>query len=126
VSNILSCLAHQNDLFGTYRGILRYFNLFEQNELFDTFDTLAAIERPGGTQIMKNHERLTTGDVMRYCHVSRSTVRRWIKSDKLIAYLHPDGQWRITQAAFVDFLRAYDIPIDEELERDKVRQGGSL
>ena len=111
-------LAHQNDLFRTYRYIFGYIKLFEQNEQFDTFDVLATIENPGGIQIMNNDERLTTGDVMRYCHVSRSTVRRWIKSDKLSAYLHPDGQWRITQAALVDFLRSYNMPVDGELWRD--------
>ena len=55
---------------------------------------------------------------MRYCHVSRSTVLKWVKSRKLSAYLHPDGQYRIPQAALVDFLRAYDMPIDEELLRE--------
>lgn len=65
---------------------------------------------------MNSDIRLTTGDVMRYCHVSRSTVLKWIKSNKLSAYLHPDGQYRLTVAALVDFLKLYNMPIDEELE----------
>ena len=64
---------------------------------------------------MNNDRRLTTGDIMRYCGVSRSTVLKWIKADKLQGYLHPDGQYRATEAALVDFLKAYNMPIDEEL-----------
>ena len=59
--------------------------------------------------------RLTTGHIGRYCHVSRGTVLKWIRSEKLHAYALPDGQYRITQAALVDFLNAYNLPIDEEL-----------
>ncbi len=66
---------------------------------------------------MANERRLTTGDIMRHCHVSRSTVLRWVKSGKLSAYLHPDGQCRITQAAFMDFLTTHNMPIDGELLR---------
>ena len=64
---------------------------------------------------MDNDKRLTTGDIMKYCHVSRSTVLKWIKSDKLTAYLHPDGQYRVTQISLVDFLKEYHMPIDEAL-----------
>ena len=64
---------------------------------------------------MNSDKRLTTGDIGRYCRVSRSTVLKWIRSGKLSAYVHPDGQYRITQAALVDFLKAYNMPIDEEL-----------
>lgn len=64
---------------------------------------------------MSNDKRLTTGDVMGYCHVSRSTVLKWIKSNKLGAYVHPNGQYRITQDALLDFLNMYNMPIDEEL-----------
>jgi len=52
---------------------------------------------------------------MKYCGVSRSTVLKWIKADNLKGYLHPDGQYRVTEAALVDFLKAYNMPIDEEL-----------
>lgn len=64
---------------------------------------------------MNSARRLTTGDVMRHYHVSRSTVLKWIKSGKLSAYLHPGGQYRITQAALIDFLKANNTPIDEGL-----------
>jgi hypothetical protein len=67
---------------------------------------------------MNSERRLTTGDVMKYCQVSRATVLKWIKSNKLIAYVHPDGQYRVTQAAFVDFLREYHMPMDETLLRE--------
>lgn len=64
---------------------------------------------------MDNDRRLTTGDVMRYCLVSRTTVLKWIKSGKLSAYLHPHGQYRIPKAALVAFLKEYNMPIDKEL-----------
>lgn len=67
---------------------------------------------------MNNDRPLTTGDIMRYCHVSRGTVLKWIKSGKLGAYLHPEGQYRITQAALIDFLKAYNMPINEEFLRE--------
>lgn len=67
---------------------------------------------------MDGDRRLTTGDVMRYCHVSRSTVLKWIKSNQLSAYLHPDGQYRVTQISLVDFLKEYNMPIDDELIRN--------
>jgi len=66
---------------------------------------------------MDNERRLTTGDVMKYCVVSRSTVLKWIKSEKLGAYLHPHGQYRIPQAALIAFLKEYNMPIDNELLR---------
>lgn len=67
---------------------------------------------------MNNEKRLTTGDVMKYCQVSRATVLKWIKSNKLPAYIHPDGQFRVTQTAFVDFLREYHMPIDKALLKE--------
>lgn len=77
---------------------------------------------------MNSDRRFTTGDVMRYCCVSRATVLKWIKSDKLSAYLHPDGQYRITQDALIDFLKTYNMPLNKELlegmsEQDKDMAG---
>ena len=66
---------------------------------------------------MNNNRRLTTGDVMKYCQVSRSTVIKWIKSEKLEAYVLPDGQYRVTREALIDFLTAYKMPVDGELIR---------
>ena len=66
-----------------------------------------------------NDRRLTTGDIMRYCHVSRSTALKWIKSKKLDAYYHPDGQYRITRYALLDFLKRYNMPVDEVLLEER-------
>jgi excisionase family DNA binding protein len=71
---------------------------------------------------MDKDRRLTTGDVMKYCHVSRSTVLKWVKVGSLKAYLHPGGQYRITQSALIDFLKAHDMPIDEELLKRQQRR----
>jgi excisionase family DNA binding protein len=62
-----------------------------------------------------NNQILTTGDVMRYCHVSRSTVIKWIKLSKLNAYSHPGGQYRLTRDSLLEFLKEHSMPIDEEL-----------
>ena len=62
-----------------------------------------------------NKQILTTGDVMKYCHVSRSTVIKWIKMSKLSAYSHPGGQYRLTRDDLLEFLKAHRMPIDEEL-----------
>ena len=70
-----------------------------------------------GDHKMNNNRRLTTGDVMKYCQVSRSTVLKWIKSEKLEAYVLPDGQYRVTREALIDFLTAYKMPVDGELVR---------
>ncbi len=62
-----------------------------------------------------NSEILTTGDVMKYCHVSRSTVLKWIKSGQLNAYSHPGGQNRLTKGDLLKFLRENRMPIASEL-----------
>ena len=62
-----------------------------------------------------NGQILTTGDVMKYCHVSRSTVIKWIRLGKLKAYSHPGGQYRLTRDNLLEFLKSHKMPIDEEL-----------
>ncbi len=74
---------------------------------------MAIIEK-GVIGALNNDRRLTSGDIMGYCQVSRSTVLKWVKTGKLSAYLHPDGQYRVTRTAFVDFLKTYNMPIAEE------------
>jgi excisionase family DNA binding protein len=61
---------------------------------------------------MEHHAKpLTTGDVARYCGVSRMAVIRWIKQEKLKAYTTPGGHYRIRVADFRDFLQAFDMPV---------------
>ncbi len=55
------------------------------------------------------------GKIAEYCLVTRTTVRRWIKSGKLSAVRLPSGHYRISIADFRDFLKRYDMPIKEEL-----------
>ncbi len=56
---------------------------------------------------------LTTGDVARYCGVSRQGVIRWIKQGKLEAYRTPGGHYRIQKAHFRNFLEKFDMPVDD-------------
>ncbi len=63
------------------------------------------------------------GKIAEYCLVTRTTVRRWIKSGKLSAVRLPSGHYRISIADFRDFLKRYDMPIKEEL-LGGAQQGG--
>lgn len=56
---------------------------------------------------------LTTGDVAKCCHVSLSTVFRWIKRGYLAAYTTPGGHHRILLSEFRAFLERNRMPINE-------------
>ncbi len=58
---------------------------------------------------------LTVGKIGDYCHVSRATVRRWIRNGELHAIRLAGGHYRVSIADFRDFLKTYNFPIDEEL-----------
>jgi len=59
---------------------------------------------------------LTTGEAAAYCHVSQATIINWIKKGDLKAYMTPGGHYRIPVDRFISFLKAYDMPIHEELK----------
>ena len=44
---------------------------------------------------MQNERPLTTGEVAKYCHVSRVAVLEWIKAGKIDAYCLPGGHYRV-------------------------------
>lgn len=67
---------------------------------------------------------LTVGGIAGYCLVSKVTVRRWVKKDKLSAIRLPSGHYRVSIADFRDFLRRNNIPIKEELFESKSEQKG--
>ena len=62
---------------------------------------------------MGDEKPLTTGDVARYCHVTHVGVLKWIKSGKLNAYSTPGGHYRILRNEFLNFLKRYNMPIEE-------------
>ncbi len=63
-----------------------------------------------------NKRALTTGEVAGYLGVNFRTVIRWIERGHLQAYQLPGrGDNRVTVEAFLDFLRANQMPIPEEL-----------
>jgi excisionase family DNA binding protein len=49
------------------------------------------------------------------CMVSRSTVWRWIKDDRLPAIKLPSGHYRVILRDFKDFLDRYNLPVPKEL-----------
>ena len=64
---------------------------------------------------LKGKNYITIGGIANYCMVSRSTIRRWIKEDKLSAMKLPSGHYRVSIADFKDFLERHEIPITQEL-----------
>jgi len=58
---------------------------------------------------------LSVGKIGEYCLVSTATVRRWIKTGEMSAIRLPSGHYRVSIAAFKDFLKRHDIPVREEL-----------
>lgn len=56
---------------------------------------------------------LTTGDVARYCHVTCTTVSRWIQRGYLPAYATPGGHHRILLSEFTTFLERNRMPVHE-------------
>ncbi len=66
---------------------------------------------------------LSLGKVAGYSLVSRATVRRWIKTDKLAAIRLPIGHYRVNVADLRDFLKRHDMPIKNELFASKSEGG---
>ena len=60
---------------------------------------------------------LTTGQVARYCHVSRATILHWIKKGVLKAYRTPGSHFRVLAADLVSFLELHGMPVDAELRQ---------
>jgi excisionase family DNA binding protein len=62
---------------------------------------------------IKSRTSVTVKGIANYCLVSESTVRRWIKDNKMSALRLPSGQYRITAADFMVFLTRYGMPTKE-------------
>ncbi len=65
-------------------------------------------------QMMISQKNIEVKDIATYCMVSTSTVRRWLKDDKLKSIKLPSNQYRIRMVDFIDFLKVYNMPVDEE------------
>lgn len=62
---------------------------------------------------------MRTGNVARYCGVSRQGVIRWIQEGRLEAFRTPGGHYRIRQVDFRDFLEEHDIPVNPDFFGDE-------
>ncbi|MFQ5854663.1 MAG: helix-turn-helix domain-containing protein [Anaerolineae bacterium] len=71
---------------------------------------------------MRDKQPLKTGQVARYCGVSRMGVLRWIRQGKLKAYTTPGGHYRIRITDFKDFLEEFDIPVDTAFFGEETRR----
>lgn len=54
---------------------------------------------------------LTTGEIAQHCHVTHRAVLKWIASGKLKAYRTPGNHSRVSRKDFIDFLKAYQMPV---------------
>ncbi len=62
-------------------------------------------------------EVFTTGEVAKLCRVSSRTAAKWIDNGLLKGWRVPGGKdRRVSRAALVEFLEAYQMPPIEELE----------
>lgn len=59
---------------------------------------------------------LTTRDVSRLLHVDLTTVINWCEQGKLKAYRTPGGHRRVQPENFMDFLKAFKIPVPPRFE----------
>lgn len=62
-------------------------------------------------------EYLTTGDIAKYCGVSKVTVLRWIDKENLQAFRLPGGHYRIHRDDFSEFLINHGMPIRKQMFR---------
>jgi excisionase family DNA binding protein len=53
---------------------------------------------------------LTTGEVATRCGVTRITVLRWIRNNKLVAFRLPGSHYRISEENYDKFARQYGLP----------------
>jgi excisionase family DNA binding protein len=70
-------------------------------------------------------KRVKVKDVANQCMVSRTTVRRWIKSGELPAIRLPSGHYRINLRDFKRFLEKHDMQSgNNSLSPNLKRKGG--
>lgn len=65
---------------------------------------------------MSIEKAFTTGQVGRYCQVSRATVLKWIRQDYLQAYTIPGGYHRVPRSSLLCFMQEYRIPVPSEVQ----------
>ena|GEM_PF-821102 len=76
------------------------------------------------TVTRNNRDWVSVGKVAKYCLVSPTTVRRWIKDGRLSAIRLPSGHYRITLVDFRDFLERWHIPVEDWLLESKSGKKG--
>jgi len=56
------------------------------------------------------NDHLSLGRIAKLCHVSRTTVYRWIINGHLTAYTLPSGHFRVKPPDLSEFCRGFGIP----------------
>lgn len=70
---------------------------------------------------MGKRDVLTTWEAGRYCNLSPYTIRKWILSGELLAYVTPGGHRRIRRQDLDAFLQARNIPVAEDFREGRKR-----
>lgn len=69
----------------------------------------------------------TTGEIAKFCDVNLRTVIRWIDKGELEGFKLPGrGNNRVTEKAFLEFMRKYNMPIPEELKQTAELNSGRI
>ena len=56
---------------------------------------------------------LSVGKIAELCNLDRTTIFRWIKRGKLVAWTTPGGHYRVHPEEFIRFVHEYEIPIEK-------------
>ncbi len=64
---------------------------------------------------------LTTGEIAKHCNVTDRAVLKWVASGKIKCYRTPGRHSRVKFDDFIAFLNQFNMPIPEELGREKKR-----
>lgn len=79
-------------------------------------DLVDMVEASGGVEAVD----LTVDQVAAKTHRATSTVRGWLIAEELRGYKLNGRDWRVTQGALQEYLKAQDSPPEE---RDPARRG---
>jgi len=85
--------------------------------LFDVLFLLTTSVRSMGTG-MAGMKTFSTGEIAKFCGVNLRTVIRWIDKGDLEGYKLPGrGNNRVTERAFLAFIKQYNMPLPDELKQ---------
>jgi excisionase family DNA binding protein len=70
----------------------------------------------------ESNKYISIKDIAEYLDVSRQTVNRWIRNDKLKSHLTPSGKKKVLLDEFLDYLKQNKIPVVPDLLPQKQKK----